>query len=41
MTSVCGFNDLGVPNAGVFDCGFAIKDNACVSKCVWKRCAPD
>ena len=36
----CGFNDLGVPNGGVYDCGVQRSPDGthCIEHCVFKRC---
>jgi hypothetical protein len=31
----CGFNDSGLPNSGVFQCG---QDRSCQPKCVFDHC---
>lgn len=41
MSSECGFNDLGVPNLGVFSCGSRLDaNNMCSSHCERPRCVP-
>jgi hypothetical protein len=35
----CGFNDVGAPNPGIYECGMVRDGNACVEKCaVFTRC---
>ncbi len=34
----CGFNDVGAPNPGIFECGMVSKGNACVEHCVFVKC---
>ena len=35
---LCGFNDISVPNQGIFDCGVRSNGTSCVPHCVFKRC---
>jgi hypothetical protein len=34
----CGFNDIGAPNPGIFECGLVSKENVCTDHCVFIRC---
>jgi hypothetical protein len=36
----CGFNDIALPNPGVYDCGLVARGDTCVQRCVFKRCQP-
>jgi hypothetical protein len=34
----CGFNDLGIPNPGIYACGLVSTGTTCTEHCVFVRC---
>jgi hypothetical protein len=37
--AICGFNDVGLPNNGIYECGVRQSGNRCVPFCVFRQCA--
>jgi hypothetical protein len=41
-TPLCGFNDVGAPKAGEFNCGLVAQGSKCVEQCTFTgKCAGD
>lgn len=36
--SRCGFNDIGLGNPAIFECGKAESNGRCVDRCFFKKC---